>query len=123
MLFSRLMLYPAVFCLGAGIFIGAVWANVSWGRYWAWDPKEVWALISFLIYGAAFHGPSLAVFRQPGTWLDITIRWKPKKNNRKALDYYLQYIEYNPKDTDTLLHIGLIYESGLGDSAQYRPRP
>ena len=65
MLFSRLMLYPAVFCLGAGIFIGAVWANVSWGRYWAWDPKEVWALISFLIYGAAFHGPSLAVFRQP----------------------------------------------------------
>ena len=40
-------------------------ANVSWGRYWAWDPKEVWALISFLIYGAAFHGPSLAVFRQP----------------------------------------------------------
>ena len=65
MLFSRLMLYPAVFCLGAGIFIGAVWANVSWGRYWAWDPKEVWALISFLIYGAAFHGQSLAVFRQP----------------------------------------------------------
>lgn len=65
MLFSRLMLYPAVFCLGAGIFIGAVWANVSWGRYWAWDPKEVWALITFLIYGAAFHGPSLAVFRQP----------------------------------------------------------
>ena len=34
--------------------------------------------------------------------------------NRKALDYYLQYIEYIPKDTDTLLHIGLIYESGLG---------
>lgn len=65
MLFSRLMLYPAVFCLGAGIFIGAVWANVSWGRYWAWDPKEVWALITFLIYGAAFHGQSLAVFRQP----------------------------------------------------------
>ena len=65
MLFSRLMLYPAVFCLGTGIFIGAVWANVSWGRYWAWDPKEVWALITFLIYGAAFHGQSLAVFRQP----------------------------------------------------------
>ena len=37
-----------------------------------------------------------------------------EEDNRKALDYYLQYIEYNPKDTDTLLHIGLIYESGLG---------
>lgn len=39
---SRLMLYPAVFCLAAGIFVGAIWANVSWGRYWGWDPKEVW---------------------------------------------------------------------------------
>ena len=37
-----------------------------------------------------------------------------EEDNRKALDYYPQYIEYNPKDTDTLLHIGLIYESGLG---------
>ena len=37
-----------------------------------------------------------------------------EEDNRKALDYYLQYIEYNPKDPDTLLHIGLIYESGLG---------
>jgi len=32
---------------------------VSWGRYWAWDPKEVWALITFLVYGAAFHSQSL----------------------------------------------------------------
>lgn len=62
---SRLLLYPAVFFLGAGIFLGAVWANVSWGRYWAWDPKEVWALITFLVYGAAFHSQSLPVFRKP----------------------------------------------------------
>ncbi len=60
---SRLMLYPAVLFLGAGIFIGAVWANVSWGRYWAWDPKEVWALITFMIYGAAFHTGSIDKFR------------------------------------------------------------
>ena len=62
---SRLLLYPAVFFLGAGIFLGAVWANVSWGRYWAWDPKEVWALITFLVYGAAFHSQSLQAFRKP----------------------------------------------------------
>ncbi|MBQ8501150.1 MAG: cytochrome c biogenesis protein CcsA [Bacteroides sp.] len=58
-LFSKLMLYPATFFLGAGIFMGAVWANVSWGRYWAWDPKEVWALITFLVYSLAFHDKSL----------------------------------------------------------------
>lgn len=65
MLLSRLMLYPATFFLGAGIFLGAVWANVSWGRYWAWDPKEVWALITFLVYGLSFHSGSLPSFRRP----------------------------------------------------------
>lgn len=64
MLFSRLLLYPATFFLGAGIFLGAVWANVSWGRYWAWDPKEVWALITFMVYGIAFHERSLPLFRR-----------------------------------------------------------
>lgn len=63
MLFSRMMLYPAVFLLGTGIFIGAIWANVSWGRYWAWDPKEVWALITFMLYGLAFHQSSYSSFR------------------------------------------------------------
>ena len=62
---SRLLLYPAVFFLGIGIFLGAVWANESWGRYWAWDPKEVWALITFMVYGAAFHLQSVPVFRRP----------------------------------------------------------
>ncbi len=65
MLLSRLLLYPANFFLGAGIFMGAVWANVSWGRYWAWDPKEVWALITFLVYRMAFHSKSLSAFRRP----------------------------------------------------------
>ena len=64
MLFSRLLLYPAVFFLGVGIFIGAVWANVSWGRYWAWDPKEVWALVTFMVYALPFHTDSLRCFRR-----------------------------------------------------------
>ena len=62
---SELMLYPATLFLGIGIFIGAVWANVSWGRYWGWDPKEVWALITFMVYGIAFHRKSFACFKHP----------------------------------------------------------
>ncbi|MDR0364762.1 MAG: cytochrome c biogenesis protein CcsA [Bacteroidales bacterium] len=62
---SQLFLYPALFLLGAGIFIGAIWANISWGRYWAWDPKEVWALITFLIYSLALHSGSMQRFRKP----------------------------------------------------------
>lgn len=62
---SRVMLYPAIFLLTIGIFIGAVWANVSWGRYWGWDPKEVWALITMLIYSLALHQSLLPWFRKP----------------------------------------------------------
>ena len=62
---SHLLLYPAVFLLVIGIFIGAVWANVSWGRYWGWDPKEVWALITFLIYALPLHFTSISCFRKP----------------------------------------------------------
>ena len=62
---SRMMLYPALFCMAAGIFIGAIWANVSWGRYWGWDPKEVWALITLLVYSFAMHSQSLPIFRKP----------------------------------------------------------
>lgn len=52
---DRVMLYPALYLLGLGIITGAVWANVSWGRYWAWDPKETWALVTFIIYAVAMH--------------------------------------------------------------------
>jgi ABC-type transport system involved in cytochrome c biogenesis permease subunit len=62
---SRLMLYPAVFLLAVGIFLGALWANISWGRYWGWDPKEVWALITLLVYSVAFHSQSIALLRRP----------------------------------------------------------
>lgn len=65
MTLSRILLMPALFCLAAGIFIGAIWANVSWGRYWGWDPKEVWALVTMLVYAFAFHGESLPALRKP----------------------------------------------------------
>ena len=52
---SRFLLYPAVALLAIGIFVGAVWANVSWGAYWSWDPKETWALILLMIYAVPLH--------------------------------------------------------------------
>ena len=52
---SLFLLYPAVALIAIGIFIGAIWANVSWGRYWSWDSKETWALITMLIYSAPLH--------------------------------------------------------------------
>ena len=62
---SQLLLYPAVFLLTIGIFLGAVWANVSWGNYWSWDPKESWALITLMIYAVPLHKASIGIFRNP----------------------------------------------------------
>ena len=44
-----------LFMLTIGTFLGGVWANESWGRYWGWDPKETWALVSVLVYAFILH--------------------------------------------------------------------
>ena len=62
---SQLLLYPAIFLLTIGIFLGAVWANVSWGNYWSWDPKESWALITLMVYAIPLHKASIGAFNKP----------------------------------------------------------
>jgi len=50
----QMVLFGFLF-LSAGIISGAVWANSAWGRYWGWDPKETWSLITWLLYAALLH--------------------------------------------------------------------
>lgn len=52
---SYSLLRPGVYLTGVGIILGSMWANVSWGRYWDWDPKETWALITMLLYAVPLH--------------------------------------------------------------------
>ena len=52
---GELALWIGLVLLAAGIFLGAIWANESWGRYWGWDPKETWALITLLVYAFITH--------------------------------------------------------------------
>lgn len=60
---NRNLLRVAVFFLAAGIFLGAMWANISWGTYWSWDPKESWALITLIVYSIPLHQKSLPWFQ------------------------------------------------------------
>lgn len=62
-LMSEALMYPALFFLGSGIIAGSIWANVSWGCYWNWDPKETWALITFLIASLGVHRTRLPFLR------------------------------------------------------------
>ncbi len=52
---NELSLTIGLIMLTIGNFLGGMWANESWGRYWGWDPKETWALISIIIYAAVLH--------------------------------------------------------------------
>ncbi|WP_232827452.1 cytochrome c biogenesis protein [Winogradskyella aurantiaca] len=58
-----------LFVLSVGTFLGGIWANESWGRYWAWDPKETWALISIIVYAIVLH-----------------LRFVPRLNNQFVLN-------------------------------------
>jgi len=52
---SIVVIYPALFTLIGGTVLGSIWANQSWGCYWSWDPKEVWSLVTIIVYSALLH--------------------------------------------------------------------
>ena len=81
----------AVFLLAAGIILGAIWANQSWGRYWGWDPKEVWALITLMVYAIPLHFASEEV---RGERLEVrTSSYKfPLKGVRGAVLFHLYLV-------------------------------
>ncbi|GAA3936533.1 c-type cytochrome biogenesis protein CcsB [Actinoplanes auranticolor] len=60
-----------LFTFGA-LIAGPLWAEASWGRYWAWDPKEVWAFISWVVYAAYLHARATpSVKRTTATWIAL----------------------------------------------------
>ncbi len=65
---SRYFLRYGVYLLTVGIFIGAIWGNAAWGRFWAWDAKETWALITLFTYLAPLHTESLPFFKKDRTY-------------------------------------------------------
>ena len=62
---SESLLMPGVFMIAFGIIVGSVWANISWGNYWSWDPKETWALITMLVYAVPLHSRFIPFLRKP----------------------------------------------------------
>ncbi|MBK5721742.1 cytochrome c biogenesis protein CcsA [Dysgonomonas sp. Marseille-P4677] len=52
---NEMSLWIGLALMTIGTFLGAIWANESWGRYWGWDPKETWALITIIVYTVVTH--------------------------------------------------------------------
>ena len=61
-LVNEMSLWIGLALMTIGTFLGAIWANESWGRYWGWDPKETWALITMVVYALVAH------LRMAGRW-------------------------------------------------------
>lgn len=66
---NEMALTVGLVLLTAGTFLGAVWANESWGRYWGWDPKETWALITMIVYAFILHARFVPAIRRGGDYL------------------------------------------------------
>ena len=64
---NELALTVGLIMLTIGNFLGGQWANESWGRYWGWDPKETWALISIMVYAFVIHARFVPALR--GKWI------------------------------------------------------
>jgi cytochrome c-type biogenesis protein CcsB len=64
---NELALTVGLVMLTIGNFLGGQWANESWGRYWGWDPKETWALISIMVYAFVIHARFVPALR--GKWI------------------------------------------------------
>ena len=64
---NEMTLTVGLVMLSIGNFLGGQWANESWGRYWGWDPKETWALVSIMVYAFVIHMRFVPALR--GTWI------------------------------------------------------
>jgi len=67
---NEISLWMGLSFLTAGTILGAIWANESWGRYWGWDPKETWALITIMVYTAVTHY-SFVLKKEDPKWLNL----------------------------------------------------
>ena len=67
-LLNEMAMILGLFFMTAGTFLGAIWANVSWGRYWGWDPKETWALIPIVVYALVLHIRFIPLLKGKTTW-------------------------------------------------------
>lgn len=71
--FPLMALVTSIILLALGIVIGSIWAKIAWGRYWGWDPKETWALITFIIYTLLFLCVRMRLFKKESIYHVLAI--------------------------------------------------
>jgi cytochrome c-type biogenesis protein CcsB len=87
---SEMTLIGGLFMVSIGTYLGGVWANESWGRYWGWDAKETWALVTILVYSFILHMRFIPGFRGPYAFNVATLfGWASVIMTYFGVNYYL----------------------------------
>jgi cytochrome c-type biogenesis protein CcsB len=107
-----------LYFLTIGTFLGAVWANESWGRYWGWDPKETWSLITIIIYSIVIHSRNIPGMKDIFTFNLLSLfAFSSVLMTYFGVNYYLSglhsYAAGDPVPVPTFVYITLILLAAL----------
>jgi cytochrome c-type biogenesis protein CcsB len=102
-----------LYFLTIGTFLGAVWANESWGRYWGWDPKETWSLITIIIYSIVIHSRNIPGMKDIFTYNLISVfAFSSVLMTYFGVNYYLSgmhsYASGDPVPVPSFFYIAVI---------------
>ncbi len=114
-----------LYLLTIGTFLGAVWANESWGRYWGWDPKETWSLITIIIYSIVVHSRNIPGMKDVYTFNLISLfAFSSVLMTYFGVNYYLSglhsYAGGDPVPVPTFVYVAVILLTSLSIVAYYR---
>jgi cytochrome c-type biogenesis protein CcsB len=107
-----------LYFLTIGTFLGAVWANESWGRYWGWDPKETWSLITIVIYSLVIHSRTIPGMKDIYTFNFLSLfAFSSVLMTYFGVNYYLSglhsYAAGDPVPVPTFVYLTVIVLAAL----------
>jgi cytochrome c-type biogenesis protein CcsB len=114
-----------LYFLTIGTFLGAVWANESWGRYWGWDPKETWSLITVIIYSIVIHSRNIPGMKDIFTFNLLSLfAFSSVLMTYFGVNYYLSglhsYAAGDPVPVPTFVYVAVVLLTALSIAAYYK---
>jgi cytochrome c-type biogenesis protein CcsB len=114
-----------LYLLTIGTFLGAVWANESWGRYWGWDPKETWSLITIILYSIVIHSRNIPGMKDIFVYNLISLfAFSGVLMTYFGVNYYLSgmhsYASGDPIPVPTFVYVAVILLAALSLYANHK---
>ncbi|NSW94691.1 MAG: c-type cytochrome biogenesis protein CcsB [Bacteroidales bacterium] len=114
-----------LYLLTIGTFLGAIWANESWGRYWGWDPKETWSLITIIVYSFVLHARMMPGLKDLYTFNLLSLfAFSSVLMTYFGVNYYLSglhsYAGGDPVPVPVFVYLAVIILAGISISGYYK---